>query len=411
MAMQQSKPHGKFARTSSLWDLDKTAHLGDNHALLSRRLACRPGEERDAALLIAARRGAAEVARKLAESGANPNVKGERGRTALHLATLSGNVDCVRAILEQGADKRIKDDAKASAAHLARAIGKHRIASIIESWSSPYDDEVFGLGDAHPPAEPSAALATCNQIKLLESCLEQKKAALPDHHEGIARTMDKLGREYFAINRIEDAAKIQEEACELASDPDRLFRLAKYSMACRKPLVAVNACRKALDMISTDISADYTIQRDLLQALAASFGGAQNYEGQLEAYQTSISFIEAHVKDNMHPSLVRPFVGLGHANCRLKDPVKGAAAFARALQIADAHLSPNHPDIAKVMRDFADALTDAYEFEKAQALYRRIMEIEQANGLDTRATHDQMASCIVRHHKFMKHRLKQVRKK
>ncbi|HEY9465066.1 MAG TPA: ankyrin repeat domain-containing protein [Vicinamibacterales bacterium] len=61
------------------------------------------------AVMFAAREGAADAVRALAESGANLNLTDPEGTTALVLAVINGHYDVVSALIEKGADPNIAD--------------------------------------------------------------------------------------------------------------------------------------------------------------------------------------------------------------------------------------------------------------------------------------------------------------
>jgi ankyrin repeat protein len=61
------------------------------------------------AVMFAAREGATEAVRALAESGANLNLTDPEGTTALIIAVINGHYDVVSALVEKGADPNIAD--------------------------------------------------------------------------------------------------------------------------------------------------------------------------------------------------------------------------------------------------------------------------------------------------------------
>ncbi len=61
------------------------------------------------AVMFAAREGATEAVRALAESGANLNLTDPEGTTALIIAVINGHYDVVAALIEKGADPNIAD--------------------------------------------------------------------------------------------------------------------------------------------------------------------------------------------------------------------------------------------------------------------------------------------------------------
>jgi ankyrin repeat protein len=61
------------------------------------------------AVMFAAREGAADAVRALAESGANLNLTDPEGTTALVLAVINGHYDVVSVLIEKGADPNIAD--------------------------------------------------------------------------------------------------------------------------------------------------------------------------------------------------------------------------------------------------------------------------------------------------------------
>jgi ankyrin repeat protein len=61
------------------------------------------------AVMFAAREGATEAVRALAESGANLNLTDPEGTTALIIAVINGHYDVVSALIEKGADPNIAD--------------------------------------------------------------------------------------------------------------------------------------------------------------------------------------------------------------------------------------------------------------------------------------------------------------
>ena len=61
------------------------------------------------AVMFAAREGAVDAVRALAESGANLNLTDPEGTTALVLAVINGHYDVVSALIEKGADPNIAD--------------------------------------------------------------------------------------------------------------------------------------------------------------------------------------------------------------------------------------------------------------------------------------------------------------
>ena len=61
------------------------------------------------AVMFAAREGAADAVRALAESGANLNLTDPEGTTALVLAVINGHYDVVSALIDKGADPNVAD--------------------------------------------------------------------------------------------------------------------------------------------------------------------------------------------------------------------------------------------------------------------------------------------------------------
>jgi ankyrin repeat protein len=78
----------------------------------------------DAALIASARTGHSGTVRDMIASGANVNVRDERGNTALIEAARNGHDDVVRTLLAAGADMKLKNNDGKTALMLA-AQGGH----------------------------------------------------------------------------------------------------------------------------------------------------------------------------------------------------------------------------------------------------------------------------------------------
>ena len=83
--------------------------------------------------MYAAREGAVDAARALAESGANLNLTDPEGTTALIVAVINGHYDVVSALLEKGADPDLADIKGMTP--LYAAVDMHTIA---DTFGRPY---------------------------------------------------------------------------------------------------------------------------------------------------------------------------------------------------------------------------------------------------------------------------------
>lgn len=101
----------------------------------------------DTPLMCAARSGAfmlVEIVSLLVSHGADPNRRGEKGRTALHYAAEKGHSSRVKTLLARGADPRIRDDAGETALDAAMKSGDAAATALLNSHE-PSPDPDLGL--------------------------------------------------------------------------------------------------------------------------------------------------------------------------------------------------------------------------------------------------------------------------
>lgn len=124
------------------WEV--AARSGDLQRLKQLRAHGAPFDQLDrygqTALMLAAARGHAEVARWLAESGTDLNRTAKYGLSALMLAALYGHIDVAHALLAAGADQTLRSagapgfDGK-TALDLARDNGDPQLVELLSMTS------------------------------------------------------------------------------------------------------------------------------------------------------------------------------------------------------------------------------------------------------------------------------------
>jgi len=84
------------------------------------------------ALMIAANKGYADMAKILLENGAGVNIKSDDGITALMAAAYRGYEDIVRMLLEQGADVHVESESGLTALMAAESINHAAIIRLLK---------------------------------------------------------------------------------------------------------------------------------------------------------------------------------------------------------------------------------------------------------------------------------------
>jgi ankyrin repeat protein len=81
-----------------------------------------------------------EVVELLLAAGADPNLKGDYGRTALVVASLHSHAEVVESLLQYGADPSLKDESNKTALDWARRRKNWKIVRLLEGNNALVSD-------------------------------------------------------------------------------------------------------------------------------------------------------------------------------------------------------------------------------------------------------------------------------
>lgn len=116
--------------------IERSIAMGDisdveRHLALSPDLLNAPGRGSYTPLHQAILRKKGDLANRLLEMGADPNVATKSKQTALHIAISRSDLNATQAVIDAGADLRLKDGSGWTALHLAAAKNKLELARVL----------------------------------------------------------------------------------------------------------------------------------------------------------------------------------------------------------------------------------------------------------------------------------------
>ena len=349
------------------------------------------------ALHVASKRGHLGVVKCLLDFGFHPNESCSQGFTALHYAVISNQIETVKELLLNGADKRIQCNTGRRAEDLANALDHCHVARLISRWINVWD--LLQLAPEEP--QPKQPLRT-GEVDDILGVIAQKRKSFGPTHAGIARTMERLVDLYARAGEVEDAIRVQEEAVELLklrnNGKKQKEEFQRHLLRLGRLHFAMRGYRRAAHLFASlqkDLAEEVEVTRcaddsvcvlprprvSLLWEVVASLAHCQRAQHKLDRAESSLEWLLDLMEEGSacedHPWLVRALLFLGEVQIGLKKNAAAKTTFKRAVQIADIHLGPNHVDVALCLDHLAYAYFDGKEYEQAEALFRRALEIRE----------------------------------
>lgn len=200
----------------------------------------------------AAAGGAVKVIKFLIENGANPNHRGQWGRTPLYRAAFAGSSAAVQLLLESGADPEISaDDHNVP----KEASGQKSVTDLIESWDVEKTKELIKkFNSSMNLYKESQRKQLANEMGSIEEEVEEKKRLfeiakkqlatayceyekrITEHDEAMLNNFEKPELLVRAINDAEltlETCKIKQEETQLALSQAMLkFREQEHRQRC-----------------------------------------------------------------------------------------------------------------------------------------------------------------------------------
>ncbi len=198
-------------------------------------------------------------------------------------------------------------------------------------------------------------------LRLSQRALAIRAARLAPDHPAMVSSQRQLAALYRAVGQAEEAARLEEQLAAVPSQPD-------------------NGGDDAVDRSGEDNASESSPQLAEAEALnqqVMELHDAGQYAEAIPLAEQALEIFEAQLGPD-HPDVAASLSWLALLYGNMGRYGEAEPLFERALAIREAQLGPNHPDVAQSLNNLASLYVEMGSYGEAEPLFERALGIREA---------------------------------